>query len=241
MARGSNKDDLLPQWDVNQLKLISQLAHEFVLPLSFASQVNELFGLDPSARDNAQLLSAAKNQFTDYLNLVESLEFLQTHIGQQTTLIPLNPTAIIEEVARDFRPRLAAKGHRLKIHGNDQILALGHGPALKNTLIALLKNAESTTERASLIELEVRAGRDDIHVNLMNSKSSLTRPQVKKLISDSGHCRQPLVESGASALPIVLAQELTHSMQGQLNFYRHHGRALWTISLLKSRQLALWN
>jgi nitrogen-specific signal transduction histidine kinase len=240
MAIESDKTEQLPQWEASQIKLISQLAHEFVLPLSFASQVNQLFNIDPEARNNDQLVAAAKRQFDDYLNLVESLELLQSNLRQQTPLIPLNPTAVIEEVAQNFQPRLAAHGHRLKVHGNHQVLALGNSAALKNALISLLKNIESTTGSHSLIELEVKSSRAGILINLSNTKSTLTRPQIKKLINQSGHYRQPLIESGASALPIVLAQELTHSIKGQLNFYRIHGRALWTISLLKSRQLALW-
>lgn len=236
--------DDLPIWDHEQLKLFSMVSREFVLPLAFVKQATSLLeDGNLSGEDRQQLSKMAKNQLDDYLELSQAVQQIYYGAFQPLPLEPVNPAAVVADAMQKTLPLWQQAGYKINTKYHDSSLVLANRQALTQALGTLIKYVEmvrSSKVKTGKLLVEVKAKTETILINITDTKSQLTRAQVKRSLDLSGKQKQVDYSSLDSALNLVVAQNLSKQMNGKLDFNRHRGRAQWTISLPRSRQLALW-
>lgn len=236
--------DDLPIWDHQQLKLFSMISREFVLPLAFVSQATSLLESNNlSTPDRQKLSSMAKVQLEDYLELSQAVQQIYHGAFQALPFEPINPNAAVAQSIQKTMPLWNQANYRISTKCHDNSLILGNKQALTQALNTLLKYIETlrpAKAKTGRLLIEVKAKAETILINITDTKSQLTRAQIKRVLDLSGKQKQVDNSNLDSALNLVVAQNLSKQMNGKLDFNRRRGRAQWTISLPRSRQLALW-
>ena len=237
----SDAYDELPTWDRQQLRLFSMVSREFVLPLSFVAQVNQILADEnlPTA-DIHKLRQLAQEQLSNYVALSQSVQQIYHGSFETLPLEPLNPLVVVDEVFRQHASRLQRAEYQAVTTTENDALVLSNRSILAQSLGVLLQYIEAIQTRAGLLYVDIKASVDRVSIRITDSKSSVTRPQIKQALSLAGQQKQVDAKYLNSALQLVIAQNLSQQINGKLDFQRRRGRAQWTISLPRSQQLALW-
>lgn len=224
-----------------QLKLISYLARELVMPLSFVSQsVDVLANTDIAYSDRQILSSITKKQLDDWLGLYDALMRVYTE-NSGILLTPVSAIAIIDDLVTSYNLVSRGTHHRIKRPRESNAVVLTDKSTVASAINAILHYSSQTNRQISkLLEFRVAHRNKRILLKIMDHGSSLTKSQVIKSKQRLGLARQVSRGSLTSGLRIVLAESLLDSVEAKLSFQRINNIATWTIDLPQSRQLGLW-
>lgn len=224
-----------------QLKFISYLARELVMPLSFVSQsASILTDVDIPYSDRQLLSSMAKEQLDDWLGLYDSLMRVYVE-NSNISLTPVSAVAIIDELIMSYGLPTNRIHQRIKHPKELSAVALTDKTTVASAINAILHYSRQTSQQISkLLEFRISLKDKRILLKIMDHSSSLTRSQIAKSKQNLGLSRQTSHDNLTSGLRIILAESLLDSVGARLDFQRINNVATWTIDLPKSRQLELW-
>ncbi len=159
----------LKQTDQIRRDFVANVSHELRTPLSiFRGNLEALLDDETLGREESRHIFSVMKRHSDRLNrLIEELLTLARLEAKETTLqlAPVNATAFLNRVARDWTKRLATKNLKLNVETDDNVPPFAADEfRLEQVMHNLLDNAINYSPEGG--QITIRATKDDQHVVL---------------------------------------------------------------------------
>lgn len=206
-------------------EFVTNVSHELRSPLASVKIMVETLedgALEsrPTARDFLQRI----NRELDRMNAIveDLLELSRLESGQQLpSLMPLDLSALVNEVVREYRDR-TADGVSLRVDApGEPAFALGDGGKLRQAMVNLLDNALKNTPAGSVtVSIENHEDKHSVHVR--DTGSGIARehlPHVFERFYKVDRARR----DGGSGLGLAIVRQIVQAHGGEVSVESEEG------------------
>ena len=192
-------------------KMSARLAHEIKNPLGAIRGMAQLLQKRLKGEQDSDRAVMATTIEQETFRLEElTRSILDFARPQECRILPLNITAVVEDMLRMFNQQLA-EGQIAAPSGTTAVECSGDENALRQILLNLLKNAVEAAEDPTAVRLEIVEGADDIALRVYNRGGYMTEQMFEDIFT-------PFVSSKVKGygLGLPVSRRLAEQMGGSL-------------------------
>jgi signal transduction histidine kinase len=189
----------------------ARLAHEIKNPLGAIRGMAQLLQKRLKGEQDSDRAVMATTIEQETFRLEElTRSILDFARPQECRILPLNITAVVEDMLRMFNQQLA-EGQIAAPSGTTAVECSGDENALRQILLNLLKNAVEAAEDPTAVRLEIVEGADDIALRVYNRGGYMTEQMFEDIFT-------PFVSSKVKGygLGLPVSRRLAEQMGGSL-------------------------
>ena len=212
-------------------RFVAAISHELRTPLTAILGYTELLS-DPGYPETARAdaLAAILRNGRHQLQVVNDLlDVAKLAAGQLTVVVgPVDPIALVDEVAAWMRVRAADQGLELQVeYGGDLPRTIpSEALRLRQILVNLIGNAIKFTERGRIrVLVRQAAAAPRVEFVVADDGIGMTPAQVERLFADFSQVDEDLARRGAgTGLGLALSQRLAVLLGGGIEVHSEPGR-----------------
>ncbi|HEX3737323.1 MAG TPA: HAMP domain-containing sensor histidine kinase [Solirubrobacterales bacterium] len=225
----------LAELDIARKQFIANASHELRTPIfSLGGFVELLEDEDPSAAEREEFVRTMRRQIERLTKLAtDLLDLSQLDAGAMVmTAGNIDLGELAREAAREFGPRAAAHGSRLRLRTAERpVIALADRERVRQIVRILLDNALTHTPEGT--EISVTANSSSHRAELIVSDQGPGIPQrVQGRILERFYTGD---SSGGSGLGLAIATELAQRMNGRITISSSRRFTAFTLELPPAR------
>ena len=236
LARAFNEmQQQLARLDRARREFIANASHELRTPIFSLGGFAELLqdeDLDPETRD--EFLGQMREQTERLKKLAgDLLDLSRLDAGAlQLSVEPVDLAELLEEVAREFTPALAAHGAGLELDVPPDAEALADGERLAQIVRILLDNALRHTPDGAQVHVRARVADARALVSVADRGPELTGREVEPSVVRQAFDRFYTGDAAAgSGLGLAIARELAEHMGGGIRLDAREQETVFTLDL----------
>jgi len=219
--------DALHRALVEKGEFLANVAHELRSPLTNVIGFAQILAdpqLEIGSDERSDMLSRIIEESHEISALVEDLlASARNEVGQLTaTKTPVDVDAEITQVLATLTPE---RRDRIRYKHNEEVVAIGDAARIRQVVRNLTSNA--LKYGGTRIELILRSDTDRAVIEIRDDGDGLPGGNGDVF---SRH-RPNLSVSGSNGIGLSLARDLTHLMDGSIDFHRDDGWTVFTVNL----------
>lgn len=229
---------------VSGMPMIITAAHELKAPLALMRQL--ALGLQTGTHSPKDIERAAERMLLTSeraLRLTTDLTRAARLEDSLFTVEPINPVALMEEVAHELAPLYKAKGRQLAIKTrHHSLLAVANRDLLRRILANFIDNALHYSTPETPVELSAQAYRtaQGIRLSVRDYGPAIPADIWKTLDANLGERAQTLhARPESSGLGMYVAGQFAGAMGASIGAKRHRDGSSFYVDLMASTQMRL--
>lgn len=224
------------------LPSVAVAAHELKAPLGLLRQMSLLLEEGALNQHEARALQHEMTLTTERaLRLVSDLAATANMTEELFPLEPVNPLALLNQMALDMRPMLQLYDRRVRWPraGRTRPLVIANPTLLGRIMANFLDNAMKYSEAEAAIQVTVQTKGERVRLAVRDFGPMMSREEYRRLVAELETRKSVRTRPESSGLGVYVASRFARAMHGRIGLIRHRDGLTFYVEMPLSRQMSL--